>query len=139
MSNQKSNVQGRWGRDEIELAGSLGEFRILASQLKEATKGLSITLAELNSEMIKPYVGVLHQIVVQREPGKKVRITRQGEILHLSGDGHYLEMLANTLAFPDDTPPTPLGNYHIHVEYFPGHFYLAPDSELMVVVCGIQG
>lgn len=138
MSNQKNNVRGRWDRDEIELEGSAGELRRLADQLRKATEGLPITLAELNDEMTKPSPGTLSQIVVQREPGTKVRITRRGEILHLCGDERYLEILADTLEFLDDTPPTPLGNYHIHIAYFPGHFYLAPDSEPVVVVCGMQ-
>jgi hypothetical protein len=139
VSNQKSNVRGRWDRNEMELAGSPDGLRKLAGQLREATEGLPITLAELDDEMIKPYVGALCQIVVQREPGTKVRLTRLGEVLYLSGDVHYLEILADALEFPDDTPPTPLGNYHVHIEYFPDHFYLAPDSEPVVVVGEIQG
>ncbi|SRR5581483_9038382 len=132
MSNLKSNVQGRWSSQEgIELSGNPIDLGRLAGQLIEVTEGLTIILAELSNEMIKPYEGAISHIVVHREPGAKLQIARIGNVMQLSGDTSYLHILAQILEFPDNEPLSPI--YHVHIEFYPDHFFLAPDSEPLII------
>lgn len=132
MNNLKSNVQGRWHSIEgIELSGNPADLSRLASLLIEATEGLTIMLAEVNSEMIKPYEGMTSHIIIHIEQGAKLRIARTGNVMQLYGDASNLRMLAQNLEFPDNEPLSPL--YHIHIEFYPDHFFLAANSEPLII------
>jgi hypothetical protein len=51
--------------------------------------------------------------------------------MELHGDANNLDLLAEQLEFPDDSLLSPI--YHIHIEYYPEHFFLAPDSVPLIV------
>jgi len=129
--DRKSKVKGRWSsREGIALSGSSGELRELAGLLEDATEGLTIALAELNDEMIKPYEGAISHIIVHIEQGAKLRIARIGGVMELRGDAGNLAALGECM--PDDESLPPF--YHVHVEFYPGHFFLAAESEALVIV-----
>jgi hypothetical protein len=63
-----------------------------------------------------------------------VRIRHQGLEVEITGGRDELDHLAHVLRFVADAPTTrSTVSYHAHVKHFPGHLWLAADSEPSVV------
>jgi hypothetical protein len=107
---------------EISVVGSREEFIALASLLR--TTGGTMTSNQTGSPA--PYDKLLAAVTVEHVPGQSVRFSVVADNnLHIAGDKRKMEILAtNVESFARESPD----NHHSHEEYFPGHFYLAPDS-----------
>lgn len=78
-----------------------------------------------------PYDKFLKSIIIKTVPGQRLTFsaTEDGDLL-IAGESTGLEILAGNLKwFADGERGT---GDHMHVEYFPDHFYLAEDSIPMV-------
>jgi hypothetical protein len=73
-----------------------------------------------------PYDRLLAAIVVEDAPGQSVTFSvTSDDFLRIAGDKGKMDIVAaNVENFAKESPD----NHHSHVEHFPGHFYLAPDS-----------
>jgi hypothetical protein len=69
---------------------------------------------------------------VRRHAGPGVSVTREGSEVVIVGDAAAVAQLARNIERLGNEPAT-LGG-HIHLEYFPDHAYLRPDSIPIVVI-----
>lgn len=78
-----------------------------------------------------PYAVLLESLTVDSKLGQSVifRVT-DGSILAIDGDMAKLGILAENVA--EFAEAEAVEGTHWHVEYFPGHFYLGPDSAPVV-------
>ncbi|MFI6132872.1 hypothetical protein [Micromonospora sp. NPDC051141] len=77
------------------------------------------------------YVVNLERIVVEAHAEELVAISVDAEDgrLFITGDPRYLEILAENVMGVADLSK----GGHVHVEYFPGHYYLSPHSSAAVL------
>ncbi|RZS37724.1 hypothetical protein EV193_105282 [Herbihabitans rhizosphaerae] len=77
--------------------------------------------------------GEIEPVRVTRGAGD-VLIESAGDSLLITGSPDKLDVLADTVEGQAEHPLTPDGRpAHTHVDYFPGHFYLHPDSVPVVI------
>jgi len=107
---------------EISVIGSREEFVALSSMIRN-TGG---RMASNQTGSPAPYDKLLAAVIVEHVPGQSVKFSvTPDEALQISGDKVKMGILAtNVESFAKESPD----NHHSHEEYFPGHFYLAPDS-----------
>ena len=107
---------------QICIVGSRDEFRKLASIIRQ-TQG-KIQTNQTGSPV--PYEQLLKAIVVESLPTRGVTFTvTNDDQLSIAGDKTKMAILADnvqSIAEADDVEG------HWHVEYFPDHFFLAPES-----------
>jgi len=107
---------------EICIVGSRDEFRKLASIIRQ-THG-TVQTNQTGSPV--PYEQLLKAIVVESLPTRAVTFTvTNDDQLSITGDKSKMAILADnvqSIAEADDVEG------HWHVEYFPDHFFLAPES-----------
>jgi hypothetical protein len=115
--------------DEPELGGTSSEYVELARLVLAGHGRLPLTAVADPS----PYDNALVEIAVKRRPAQAATITlaRETHALEISGDEASLAVLAENLGeFGAESTP----DEHMHIEYFPGHFYLGPNSHPLVAV-----
>jgi hypothetical protein len=116
----------------VELRGGCDALKDLATLLLN-TRGLSRWMLSVpSSQTPAPYGGFLSTVIV-RLTGGALPMFRDGAVLHLEGSMNGLEFLAGEINFlcqpsETDAPARP----HLHVEYYPGHSFLAPSDISMV-------
>jgi hypothetical protein len=107
---------------EICIVGSRDEFRKLASIIRQ-THG---TVISNQTGSPVPYDQLLKAIVVESQPTRGVTFSvTDDHQLSIAGDKTKMAILADnvqSIAEADDVEG------HWHVEYFPDHFFLAPES-----------
>ncbi|WP_017587157.1 Imm32 family immunity protein [Nocardiopsis ganjiahuensis] len=108
--------------DEVDLKASAEELTRLADAVAEGEGLLGSTA---------PVTGALAGVEVEKTPGPGVLIHVDSErrILVISGDAVGREVLADNvraMASAED-------GGHLHIDYYPGHFYLAEGSVPLVV------
>ena len=113
---------------EVELLASAEELSRLAGAVSDG-EGLLRSTA-------RPGGNDLAGVKVKKTPGPGVliRLDPERQVLVVSGDCASRAALADNLlgmASAED-------GGHLHVEFFPGHFYLA-DGSLSLVVCSPHG
>ncbi|MEV0933734.1 hypothetical protein ACIBMX_13905 [Streptomyces phaeochromogenes] len=108
---------------EVDLSASAEELTDLASVVAQGEGLLSSTLS--------PDGNTLAGVEVRGTSGPGVLIRRDPErqILVISGDSASRTVLAENLR----AMATAEDGGHLHVDYFPGHFYLAEGSLPLVV------
>jgi hypothetical protein len=108
---------------EVDLTASAEELSRLAGAVADG-EGLLSSTASAGSNAL---VGV--EVRKSSGPGVLIRLDPERRILVISGDFAGRAALADNLramAFAED-------GGHLHVDYFPGHFYLAEGSVSLVV------
>ncbi|WP_233571193.1 hypothetical protein [Nocardiopsis sp. Huas11] len=108
--------------DEVDLKASALELRRLADAV---AKGEGLLGARA------PTAGALAGVEVERTPGPGVLIHLDSarRILVISGDAAGRAVLADMIR---DMASAEDGG-HLHIDYYPGHFYLAEGSVPLVV------
>jgi hypothetical protein len=140
MGNNKSfesSVIGYYSiSDDLELKGSpqdwdkLGRVLLLAKH----NKAVEVILFVPNQTKPTPYDGFLTSMVVIPEKIKsQLEIKRENSKLLIVGPSETIEILAVNMLGLADVEPKP--SYHMHIEYFPEHYYLAPSSHPLVITC----
>ncbi|MGW9032844.1 Imm32 family immunity protein [Streptomyces sp. NPDC055722] len=111
------------GYGEVDLSASAEELTELASAVAQGKGLLSATLS--------PGGNAMAGVEVRGTSGPGVLIYRDAErrILVISGDSASRAVLAENLR----DMATAEGGGHLHIDYFPGHFYLAEGSLPLVV------
>ncbi|MFI0351728.1 hypothetical protein [Actinomadura sp. 9N407] len=111
---------------EVDLKASAAELNRLADAVAEGEGEV------LLSSTPSPRSDALAGIVVEGTagPGVLVHLDSERRFLVISGDSAGREVLADNLrgmASAED-------GGHLHIDYFPGHFYLAEGSVPLVVI-----
>jgi hypothetical protein len=114
---------------ELDIEGSGKDLSDLAVFLRDAAAILydNVSVARHANEA---YSKCLSRIVVDRVEGQNVRLTVQGdECLVITGDAPGLAYLTANIA---SAAQMPVGE-HTHIDFYPGHVWLAEDSCPLVV------
>ncbi|MFF2746985.1 hypothetical protein ACFVVA_15735 [Kitasatospora sp. NPDC058048] len=109
--------------DEVDLTASAEELNRLADAVAEG-EGLLSSAPSPDSDAL---AGV--EVRKTAGPGVLVHLDSERQVLVISGDAAGRLVLADNLrgmASADD-------GGHLHIEHFPGHFYLAEGSLPLVV------
>jgi hypothetical protein len=108
---------------EISVIASREELIDLSTRLR-TVGGQIVSDHQMGSPA--PYDRFLAGILVEDAPGQSVifNVTKDN-FLRVAGDRRKMEVLAkNVESFAKESDD----DQHSHEEYFPGHFYLAPES-----------
>lgn len=124
----------RYGTASIEIAGSTAALHELVRLLRESHAVSAIPLLSPASSP-SPYDGYLTMLRIVPSGGK-VRISRNVDEVTISGSQPALSSLSNSVAFLARESVRGEGERrgsHLHVEYYPGHFFLREDSTPVVL------
>lgn len=121
----------RASEKELDLSGSPGELRELASRIVAIAPGERIRFAADQTAIAEPYDRLLIALEVVASEGA-VKISVENETLVAAGTADSLRSFASLLEFEDATPR----GYHHHYEWYPGNEFIAPDSTPLVVCVG---
>ena len=108
---------------EVDLMASAGELSRLASAVADGEGVLNSAVSPGSNDL----AGV--EVKKTSGPGVLIRLDPERQMLVISGDSAGRAVLADNLfsmASAED-------GGHLHVDYFPGHFYLAEGSLSLVI------
>ena len=115
-------------RSGLEIAGSRDALKQLASWIAAGGGSLSFDKPETSPA---PYERWLDRLAVTASQHSLVTIGIQDDTVRVVGDQTGLATLAENIRIfagdagsPDD---------HLHIDYYPGHFFLAEESVPLVV------
>jgi hypothetical protein len=108
---------------EVDLMASAEELGRLAGAVADGEGLLSSTASPGSNDL----VGV--EVSKTSGPGVLIHLDPERQILVISGDSAGRGVLADNLLGMAAAE----GGGHLHVDYFPGHFYLAEGSLSLVV------
>ncbi|MFD9512981.1 Imm32 family immunity protein [Streptomyces mirabilis] len=111
------------GSAEVDLSASAEELSWLASAVARG-EGLLSSTSSPGSDAL---AGV--EVLKSSGPGVLIRRDAERQILVISGDSAGRAVLAENLR----ALATDEDGGHLHIDYFPGHFYLAEGSLPLVV------
>ncbi|MER5663192.1 Imm32 family immunity protein [Streptomyces mirabilis] len=111
------------GSAEVDLSASAEELTWLASAVARG-EGLLSSTSSRGSDAL---AGV--EVLKSSGPGVLIRRDAERQILVISGDSAGRAVLAENLR----ALATDEDGGHLHIDYFPGHFYLAEGSLPLVV------
>jgi hypothetical protein len=116
-------------RSGFELLGSNGALRRFVAELRTAatTKQSGQFACDQDNSGTAPYEETIQAIDITPATGS-VRISYDQPVMRVAGGPEELNLLAANIytLTMEDAP-------HLHVDYYPGHFYVASDSEPLVV------
>ena len=121
-------LQIRCAGQEVEVSGSPADLRDLADFIRLGDGGVLRMEAAADPS---PYTHAASKVEVVIDDNSEWLLTSlddDSQTLRLVGPRRSLELLADNVA---DQANDPYG--HLHIEWFPDHFYLAPDSLSLVV------
>lgn len=131
-----SQVEGYYGEIELELEGTGHALKELGNFLKNNKEDfVRIKLQNTLPEPPGSWHGflVFIEISVVKEQ-KLFEIRRENHTLKIYGSSNVQDILAsNITSLSEATDPKSGIAYHIHIDYYPEHFYLAPTSEPLVI------
>ena len=112
---------------EMDLCGTAGELTKLAEILQ--SDGGSVSLSSYGDP--SPYDFMLKRLEVTLTSGAIViRCLTDSGVLQIRGGAAQFELLAlNVQDYADEGDSMS----HLHIDYFPGHDYLAESSESLVI------
>jgi len=129
----------REGLDDLCLVGSPEGFTSFADVLQRARGEDTWHLQAPPPEEIAPYdCALTAATIVLDSQTAGVRISKQGDILRIVGPEDALGVLADNLCQFEvwqregRLPP----HAHQHLEHWPGHPFLTPDSNTLVAMIG---
>ena len=116
------------GSGEMELSGTAFELLRLVEVILSGVGTYELDTSADPS----PYQRTLSLIDVVRTAGKaSIAVASNDEKLEIGGGADELKILASNI---EGLASTQDPSYHLHIEYFPDHFYLSERSEPLVVV-----
>jgi len=114
----------------FELSGDRVGLHAVAESLRDAaTVSEREVWHDSNDRGATPYDVFIKRMVVRQAPSK-VRITREDDVVVVTGRREELNVLADNI---DSLVHGAERGDHLHIEYFPDHFYLDQGSEPLVV------
>jgi hypothetical protein len=118
---------------DVELRGNVGALQHLARVLSADASPHVLALDTSRNENIVPYDHFLTAIRITHGVGL-VCISRSESVLEIVGSRERLQILSENLTWlSNSTESGTEGKNHLHIEYFPDHYYLAACSLPIVV------
>jgi len=128
--NVEIDIVGRFGSSGIDLEGTSASLIELAERVQRSEGHETLELS-IPSAPASPYSGYLRSLQIEIGEGS-VQILRDHDRLYIKGTPEKIEILAENIA----SLASQKSSYsveHLHIEYFPGHFYLTEGSEPLVL------
>ena len=124
------------GKGELAVEGTSQALATLAAGLREASPVVELPLNLPSAREIGAYSGFLTTIRISTVD-QPVEVLRDGFVLQIRGSRSKLGLVASnieSLITSEEVVPT-RGRIppHLHMEFYPGHFFLHPDSEPLVI------
>lgn len=130
MKDGDIQIQAGSGSGSVDLEGSQAGLETLASTLKRK-QGARLRLSR-PPHSPDPYAEWLSFLDIRVEDEAEMTMAVEDGDLVVAGDPSALEILADNLSSFAENPDTMGG--HIHIEYFPDHFFLRPGAIPLTVV-----
>jgi len=124
------DIVGRFGRSGIDLEGSAMSLLEFAGRV-EGLRGRETFGLRMPSAPASPYTGYLRSLEIKVGEGN-VHILRDDDRVHIAGSVEKMGILAKNIASLASQESNH-SSEHSHIEYYPGHFYLAEESEPLVL------
>jgi len=124
------DIVGRFGKSGVDLEGTAASLLELAGRV-EGPLGRQTFELKMPSVPASPYSGYLRSMEIETGEGN-VRIQRDDDRICIAGSKEKMRILAKNIASLA-SQKSDHSSEHSHIEYFPGHFYLAEGSEPLVV------
>ena len=125
-------VRVRWryaARSGFEVSGDRAALKILAEVLRRHESGDTSEVALETGFDVASYEESMRGLVVRHDNGR-VCIVKDSDKVVINGSPHHLRLLAENIeAVADDGEV----DQHLHIEYYPDHFFLDERSEPLVV------
>ena len=122
----------------LDIEGSADDLRDLAHQIEQCSGACEVLLPE-NS--VKKTVGPADTRIISISLGEgPVNISHSQDAVSISGSKQKLDILAENilwLANQDEVSEAGAITDHLHIEYHPGHFYLA-ETAIPVVLSRVH-
>jgi hypothetical protein len=115
------------GHDALSLVGTPATLLSLAEALD---RGCDTTLRLAEGVDPTPYLRTANVLRVVVEAACDVSVAVDGDVVTVRGAAPDLAILAENVKSLGEHPGK---GKHLHIEYFPDHFYLRADSHPMVV------
>ena len=113
---------------EMKISGTRVQLRELARRLRSEGEG-TVTLYSVSDP--SPYSRSLEIIEFCRRSGKVcISLVQDKSSLMIKGDTESLDVFADNI---DEFASKADSGTHLHIEYYPGHYYLAEGSESLVI------
>ena len=111
---------------ELSIFGSAGEYRRFADLIRAGGGAVDLD-AEAD---VDPFDEPLARILVRRTDATTVTFAREDRDLVLSGPAEHLHTIAHIF---DESADQDGGGSHVHLDPYPGHFYLDERSASVIV------
>ncbi len=118
----------------VEIEGTSEDLRSLSHKIKTCGDGCSIALA-VPAAFDDRGLRYLNELVVKVK-SHSVMISEAGQKLIISGDKEKLLVFSeniDSLLEPETEGPFPERD-HLHVEYYPGHFFLCAEALPVILI-----
>ncbi len=120
----------------IQLEGSSTEFQRMSEIVRLAKPDMTVEFTSIPADAVAPFDRSLSFLRVSTSDGK-VRVSVREESVYLEGSTTSLWSLAEQFSFlagkRDDDSQTQIP-YHVHLEVYDGHPFLAPESESLILM-----
>lgn len=119
----------RFGTRGIDLRGDEKSLRALGLRLRNIREGIELPLHVPLGESPAPYTSFATKLSIKPSTGP-VCVEREQDSIVLKGDGAKLEVLAQNF---ETAAGMSVRDDHLHIEFYPGHYFLAAESLPLVV------
>jgi hypothetical protein len=119
---------GNYDNKEIDLEGDVASLRALADSIRELRGVLELNLDRPDTMTKNLYFGRANSLKIQVVLGN-VRVSRDNDQIVISGSSEKLQKLAKNI----ESTANNSSSTHTHIEFFPGHFFLEPDSVPLII------
>lgn len=132
---QNPTIVARYGEREVELAATGDGLIHFAECLLTGEPKIEISLSVPADKSAAPFHGFLAKLAIEICDGKVV-IKHDHETLRIRGATEDLKRFADNIRWLalKDSSAAGLPRDHVHIEHYPDHFYLAPDSDPLILV-----
>ena len=117
------------GFGETEIAGSRSGLKELVDFLEAGTGKIA---TDIPDEDASPYEMYLTGIEVRLVPDRRVTLSVDPArgVLDIAGSQAFLDVMASSIRGLSQSGRS---DQHLHVDYFPDHFYLEPSEASLVI------
>jgi hypothetical protein len=121
-------------KSSAEVEGSSEDLRDLSRSIKACRGSCSIRLS-VPAQLDERGLRYLRNLVIKVE-SDSLKISEVNEDLHVTGSKEKLDLLADNInwLFESQADGASRGRDHLHIEFYPGHFFLSEDALPLVVV-----
>ena len=128
------DIAGQYDDSRIKLDGTADGIRALSREIQKLV-GEQLFSLLFPSTSPAPYLGTAKSLKLRRDAGN-VCVSRDADVITITGSEEKLAILASNIErLAEQDSGSVSGNLktHLHIEYYPEHFYVRWDSIPLVL------